>query len=318
MNYKIEAWVNDVGELPCYSMDYFEPANADSGSEEFESKPFGRNFGCELDFPTTMSIDELVEQLIERGHGVEIETIFAPANHVESSWTVAHDRSINGTTLMSPVLSGLEGLARVMLMCDSLSALGCVIPPTDSTCGFHVHVGARDLDGEDVARLISFHHHAERNCGLINCFPEKRRNLPYCKDTDEDILARAEFGPITFEEVREMAVKKYGAVQNARYVALNMVGGTDLGTVEFRRHEGTLDGKTCVAWILHCLCMVSASKKLRRDCYGAHLEECLDAMGMSSNGILCKWAMDDLLARYEYFAEGKSQYPPFPALLQER
>jgi len=98
-------------------------------------------------------------------------------------------------------------------------------------------------------------------------------------------------------------------VSDARYVALNMFDRcATYGTVEFRRHGGTLNGEKCVAWILHCLCMVSASRQLGDEAwYGNNLRDCLTTIGMFNNGKLCEWAAEYLLVRHKTFTLTKRQ-----------
>jgi len=224
-------------------------------------------------------------------------------------WKVVTDASLShGLELVAPILKGREGLAEVMRMCDSLDALGIEIDTQDSRhkeYGFHVHIDVSDLDGEAVSRLICFHHHIEEQ-GLIQCVARSRRDSRWCKQTHASILAKASSGPLTCSQAR--------SISNDRYVALNMFGRcAEYGTVEFRRHGGTLKDEKAVAWIIHCLCMVSASASKRVDrTSGQGLKECFKAIGMYDNDTICTWAAEYLLKRQSNVGRSGVEYPEFP------
>lgn len=277
-------------------------------SEVMQAKPrrvFGRSFGCEFELPASLNRDNLIRELKARGHKMQ-EEVLGSIHTVVKGWKVVPDGSLtNGLELVSPVLHGEAGLAEVRKMCRSLSQLSVEIPFSEKQFGFHVHVGVKDLGGRQVAKLILDHDHMEEN-GLLYCVPAYRRELGWCKKTHARILEKARAGSITFEEAR--------SIDSDRYRSLNMFQRcADYGTVEFRRHGGTLNEDKSVAWILLCLCMVHASDKSGR-CTSANFQDCLRAIGMYEDGPLCEWAAKYLLARHRHFSQGgEVQYPAFPA-----
>lgn len=268
-----------------------------------------RTFGCEFELPATLDRSNLIARLKQRGHRME-ENTRSYTHEVTPGWKVVTDGSLSaGLELVSPVLKGERGLAEVMRMCQSLDALGVQITnadPRHTEYGFHVHVGVEDLDGEAAARLFCFHRHIEDQ-GLLNCVARSRRDSRWCKKTDATILERASAGPLTLDQARR--------ISSDRYVALNVFGRcADYKTAEFRRHGGTLDGAKAVAWIILCVCMVTAcSMKQVGRTGGSGLRECFRALGMfDSHGKACKWAAEYLLVRQTSWGRSNVSYPDFP------
>lgn len=274
----------------------------------FDQGPFGRSFGCEFEVLTRLSASDLIRKLRARGHNVEDVAPGGYSHVVTLGWKVVTDSSVpDGLEIVSPVLSQLSGLAEVVRMCDSMQAVGCDVPFSDTTCGFHVHVGAKDLGNYALSQLILFHDHAEQN-GLLQAVPLFRRNSTWCKRTNDDVLAQARRGPISASKVRD--------ISSDRYVSLNMFGRCEkYGTVEFRRHGGTVQGERASSWILTCLSMVSCSAQLRPGSYGSSLRELLKTMGMQNNGSLVKWASDFMLTRQHNINNRANEvpYPEMPA-----
>lgn len=266
----------------------------------------GRTFGAEFEIPTDMSKSDLVSGLRRAGHRVEDTSDHT--HDVMPGWKVVSDGSIDpaGWECVSPVLKGMGGLQEIAKFCSSLERMGLDIPFSNTSVGFHVHVGADDLDGDAVAKLICFHNHAESR-GLLECLPTYRRNNRWCKPTKAEILDAAKRGPLTFREVRRMS--------SDRYVSLNMFGRCEnYGTVEFRRHSGTVEGPKAVAWIVLHLHMVEAAQHLGWSGYGRDVRGLFHALGMYQTSDVSKFAADYLLARRDKFAGGEFRPPRMPNL----
>jgi len=269
---------------------------------------YDRTFGAEFEVPTNKAKQDLVHAMREAG--LRVTDTAAYTHGVTEGWKVVTDSSIKpcGWELVSPILKGMEGLKEIVKFCRVLRGLGLDIPGSNTSVGFHVHIGADDLDGDAVARLIRFHNHIERH-GLLECLPKSRAENKFCKATHPEILEEAKVGPITFKRARE--------ISQDRNVALNMFKRcADYGTVEFRRHQGTLNPMNAVSWILLNLHMVEASKSLGRKGYGADLKRCFSAIKMDENGEKSKWAGEYLLQRREQFKRRRYSYPPMPAALE--
>lgn len=73
-------------------------------------------------------------------------------------WNCQHDGSVStygytghfAAEIVSPPLSGEEGLIQVVFVMDKLAEIGAKV---NRSCGFHIHVDASDLDAEQVNRI---------------------------------------------------------------------------------------------------------------------------------------------------------------------
>jgi len=267
---------------------------------------FGRTFGVEFEVPTTLDKEDIVRGL--RRAGIDVADTRNYTHEVTDGWKIVSDSSIEpaGWEFVSPVLKGPGGINEVLRFCDTIQSMGMDVGKSNTSCGFHVHIGVDDLKGDAVSKLIRFHNHIEQR-GLLECLPKSRRDNKYCKPTNEDVLNAAKRGPLTFSKVRE--------ITDDRYVALNMFGRcAKYKTVEFRRHSGTVEGPKAAAWILLNLHMVTAAAHLGRSGYGRNLEECFRAIYMYDTGEWSAWAANYLMARRQNLAGDRCRYPDMPAL----
>lgn len=81
-----------------------------------------------------------------------IDITFSPY----SGWNAQHDGSLRGPSgyfpveVVSPPMSGEDGLAQIWRMIDILNSMGAKI---NNTCGLHVHAGARGLGERELANI---------------------------------------------------------------------------------------------------------------------------------------------------------------------
>lgn len=133
----------------------------------------------------------------------------------------------------------------------------------DHTCGFHVHVDARDATLLGVRRLLLTWAHIE---GLLyKSIPKPRRENRYCMPLTPQILnadvPRTMSPETTFRGVERKVVAAiqgqsfstgrfdlYSGVGGDRYRALNLQALFKFKTVEFRLHAGTTDNKKITSW----------------------------------------------------------------------
>jgi hypothetical protein len=84
---------------------------------------------------------------------------------INAVWRVVADGSVsNGCEVVSPILSGNEGLQALQTVVRALKAAGATV---NNTCGFHVHVDARDLKGAEVCNAVMRYARFE----TVRCFP---------------------------------------------------------------------------------------------------------------------------------------------------
>jgi len=195
-----------------------------------------RRFGVEIEFLIReRDLPRVKEELEARGLRAEYESY----NHVtKTHWKITTDSSVQkagwlGRELVSPILAGKSGKEKVRLACEALRAAGAIV---NRTCGLHVHHNAKNLRSKQLRHLVAM---AVRYQGAFNAMvaPSRRRNQ-YCEPLTEDVLR---------------AVDRFGvgaaAEMLSRYMALNLHAYVAHGTVEFRQHQGTLNGEKVVAWI---------------------------------------------------------------------
>lgn len=217
-------------------------------------------FGVEVEcyMPPGMTHAQLAAHLTEAGLPATYEGYnHAPRDH----WKVVTDGSLNdyvrGAEVVSPVLKGEAGIEAVRAACRKMRAIGCDAP--DTRCGFHVHVGARDLTPDAVKALIRLYHDHEAAIEAALA-PSRRgtRNMNYIKPTTyTERLHHAR----TMEEIR----RSYGAhlsFGDRRYRKLNIESFWRHGTVEFRQHQGTVSAERATRWVTFCLRMVAQAKKM--------------------------------------------------------
>lgn len=195
-----------------------------------------RQFGVEAEFfgitPTT-AINAL------RAVGIEVE--FEGYTHaVTSFWKIVTDGSVSGRgtgqgtglELVSPILKGEEGLIELEKALNALDAAGGKV---NTTCGLHVHIDTAGM--QNVQRKNFFNAYVRNQLMMDRLVSQSRRNnrnytMPY---ESHNVDAYAE------------AAATANGWRN-RYFTVNVNSLPKYGTLEFRQHQGTLNGKKVVAW----------------------------------------------------------------------
>jgi hypothetical protein len=229
-----------------------------------------RTFGIELEahMPAGKTHGQLAEA-IRRAHvSVYCETY----NHrTQAHWKVTTDASLchnrrEGVEVVSPILRGEAGIQEARRVAAVMAAFGCTI---SVRCGFHVHVGAGDLDLNQLRNVATSFVQAESAFDAI-VTPSRRRDL------NQYILSnRTAFGGSYDNGSVNNAIDAFarattrdqliGIVSAAngygtRYRKLNMTAMSRYGTVEFRQHSGTVDADKVENWVRVCVAFVERSK----------------------------------------------------------
>jgi hypothetical protein len=190
------------------------------------------------------------------------------------SWHFQEDASIvgrGGAELVSPILSGFEGLNQVYralhLLCDLEKVR------VDESCGFHVHHGVdRETYGcEQLKELVRIVHPMEEEFYLL--IPGDRQNAETCRPLELPIEAFLEDCDGTCESqgcrVRRLwysaenrydpkADKRY---DKTRYHGLNLHSYWYRSTIEFRYHSGVLANiHEAIQWITFTQFLVEMSR----------------------------------------------------------
>jgi hypothetical protein len=213
------------------------------------------------------------------------------------SWSWVHDGSITAggeEMVVNPMVGDIYvgGMARLT---EALLMNGAEV---DTTCGLHVHVGAREDIGmgqlkniflgylkiqDDVYRLVAPERKGNRFCRLFTPGEKVVKELEGLSESHElkEFFFQTLYGKKTKAErgihggarvwkgnarpvgsAWEMKAHKY---QECRYYGLNFHSWMQRGTVEWRHCEGTLDPEKLMFWPLFCGWTVEVLQGLRED-----------------------------------------------------
>lgn len=142
---------------------------------------------------------------LDRRFGVEIECVIPNEyrehfpmgtyhNGIQLSWAPVgwncqSDGSIHaptghfGAEIVSPPLCGEDGLVQMVLVIDLLERMHAKI---NKSCGFHIHVDANDLTGEQVGDIAESFRNVETLLFRVNGHLAKQRwDNTYCRRSNE-------------------------------------------------------------------------------------------------------------------------------------
>ncbi len=235
----------------CETAERRERVAANGGQNATAPVNTDRRFGVELElmFPNTRTAAGIAAALTDAG--IEAGTGgFTSA----AIWRVKSDGSLNGRGLqgweiVSPPLSGPEGLAQVRKVCEVLEGIGA---KANHSCGLHVHHEIRDLKPLAIKRLVSsWANNQDLIDGLVA--PSRRRG------------ARHQYvGAFRPEELAHIeSLRTFtGYVSGVpRYRNLNLNAFGRYGTIEVRQHQGTVNGEKICSWILFGQALIASSRR---------------------------------------------------------
>ena len=208
-----------------------------------------RKFGVEIEFCTNLSSQEIAEMLCRTGVEVHAEDY----NHrTRPHWKIVSDGSVSrGWELVSPVLSGIEGLNEVRKVVNALVQAGATV---DTSCGLHVHVDANDLTGASVVNVVRRYSRHEGSIDKV--VPHHRRNNQYA-GTVAHVVTTVENYLRSNPTATARAI--CDLTRGERYYKLNVNAFLKHGTVEFRQHSGSIDATKITNWIMFCVTFVEDS-----------------------------------------------------------
>jgi hypothetical protein len=218
---------------------------------------FNRTFGIELEVYGA-SRESLIREITRAGIQIEGQTY----NHRTSTqWKIVSDSSIsgaNGNEIVSPVLTGLDGMEQIKKICIGLNRAGAKI---NNSCGFHVHFGANDFNLDNFKNLLTSFTHLEEKFDDIIPASRRANNNSFCKNISS-ITAGNKITTIqkinSATSINSMASSVFGG---GRYYKLNVQSFLRYGTVEFRQHSGTTQFSKIKNWILICGRLVEYAKQ---------------------------------------------------------
>jgi hypothetical protein len=217
---------------------------------------FNRSFGIELEIYGATR-EDLIREITRAGIEIEAQSY----NHLTSTkWKIVTDGSIsgaNGNEIVSPVLSGLDGIEQIKKVCIGLNRANAKI---NNSCGFHVHFGAMDFNLDNFKNLLTSYTHLESKFDEIQPASRRANNNTYCKNISS--IARTKEMAITkIKSATSISNLRTSVFNGGRYFKLNVQSFERHGTVEFRQHSGTTTFSKIKNWILICGRLVEYAKQ---------------------------------------------------------
>lgn len=226
--------------------------------------------GFELEFELEgQSIESLNRHISMSGVPTSFATRWrhTPADVSDSGvWDIKTDSSC-GYEAVSPVIRTMSELKSAAEVATMISRFG---GRATTRCGFHVHLGLKDLPVAAYSRLFAFMTRYEGAFMLI-VNPSRRMNL-YCKPLSEQSKngIKHAFGNGRFDSHNESYSDMEGShaagvversITNAwgsdKNVWLNAHTFRRIGTLELRHMEGTLDAEKIVGYVTFLMQVVS-------------------------------------------------------------
>jgi hypothetical protein len=204
-----------------------------------------RKFGIEIE---GCGISKVAAYNAINATGIDVQN--EHLNHTTRNyWKVVEDGSVaGGWEVVSPVLSGVEGLEAVRKVAQALVSAGAKV---DGRCGLHVHVDAGDLTGNAIIQAVK--RYSENETEIDKLVPAARRNSRWCRGMTEVANSLTSLTGSTAHSV-------CSRWQGDRYRKLNLASFLRHGTLEFRQHSGTVDATKMVNWIVFCVTFIEDSK----------------------------------------------------------
>lgn len=166
-------------------------------------------------------------------------------------WKTVTDSSVGrGGETVSPILCGQDGFDQLEAATLALLGNGSSV---DGSCGTHVHVGCEDLTSAEIVDVALFYNRHAEIIDEIHAPSRRGRGAwsgPF-SDADMDRL-----GSIAMERPKNF----YPFSSFARDRSVNLTALPKYGTIEFRQHAGTLNGRKLSAWIRFLFAIVEAGK----------------------------------------------------------
>lgn len=184
------------------------------------------------------------QSVINTLNAQRVKAIATGYNHTDyaDTYKLGSDSSICGSDsceVVSPILNNLNSLKKV---CKVINEAGAQV---NSSCGLHVHFGAKDLTIAQWVRIIR--NYAALESVIDSFMPMSRRgnNNFYCRSITGNAIRC--FNATSMYDI-------YEAFDHDRYHKVNVMAFRGHKTIEFRHHSGTTDFTKIENWInfLNC------------------------------------------------------------------
>lgn len=202
-------------------------------------------------------------------------------------WHFEQDTSVRGkghtrcgAELISPILSGMDGLVQVYEAFRFLNAIEGI--DIDESCGMHVHHGVNPLvyDCKELQKLVRIVHHYEDLFYLL--IPGDRKNAETCRPMEIDVKAFLDVCEGDHDGRNCQIKDLWYSLQNrfdanggvnarydkTRYHGLNLHSYWYRSTIEFRYHSALLEKvDEAIQWIIFTQFLIEMSQDYVPDIY---------------------------------------------------
>ena len=253
------------------------------GSEEYYCEDCSPTTGDDVDLESynecsviSLETNSFLVNKFKRAVGVEIETIgdrdrIQDFNAEEYNFRKATDGSISTDGLEGD--SGAEFISKPMsgdYLFNQIDSITNFLIENDfyvnKSCGFHVHIDARDLYYKELKAILLVAKQFEKH--IYNMMPSSRRGSRWCRKLgmSKDIIKSINSNSDLIETWYESSdtypeLDKYN---DSRYHGLNLHARIYLGTIEFRYHSGTNNPIKIKNWITICQSIVAKGIELSK------------------------------------------------------
>jgi len=226
-----------------------------AGSSKAEAYTFGVEVECLL---PRDAIQRLGIQVGSYHHGYPLPSPFPAGWKAERDGSVCTDLNrYEPVEIVSPILrgrAGIEELRQVALTLEGLEA------QVNGTCGFHVHIGAASVAGDDPAAIaewvgkLLYQAAMHERALYASTGTHRRENGGFAQRIDHqknlaDLVRKA-------PKQRKDSVLRGQASNLGRYYALNLTNlFSSKATVEFRWPAGTISSLKMVGHVQQCLAL---------------------------------------------------------------
>lgn len=194
-------------------------------------------------------------------------------------WKVMRDSSIDPKKLVNGLKVSASDEYRVefvtpILKYNDIELLQTIIRAlrkagaiSDSSCGIHIHVGAKDMNAKQITNLVkTVNAHDDLIYKALNIGDRADR---WCKKTNQRFLKELEEKkPNTIAEIERLwydgRSRAHVHYDFSRYQGLNLHALFSKGTVEFRLFNSTLHAGKVKAYIQFCLAMTAKARTDKR------------------------------------------------------
>jgi len=210
----------------------------------------------------------------------------------------SRDYNMAGVEVVSPVLSGPDGLASVRAMCEALREMGAKV---NVSTGFHVHVGWTGRAAQ-LRRLICLvSHHEQALYAATGTHSREGNHFCHSIKVTHSALARMR----SMEDVARAHMSRYHVLNLANLLSRSR----DKSTVEFRVFAGTTNFLKIATYVQIALGLVQKSLDSSAVApWDATAVAKAEREGLGQG----MWAVRQLLGRLRWYEQG--DYAPYGVL----